>query len=130
MNDSIKASIVINPTPPTTLETRGEAPDAVLVAEATDRDAERDTEPDTVELAEALWFLADEPDRDSADGIDVMVELPETIRTGVFVTVAESERILSVTRFSGRVVTLTDALVPLGLAPVVAALTLSSLMPK
>ena len=59
-----------------------------------------------------------------------MVEFPETIRTGVFVTVAESERILSVTRFSGRVVTLTDALVPLGLAPVVAALTLSLLMPK
>ena len=128
MNDSIRASIVINPTPPTALETRGEALDAGLVGEATDWDADRATEADTVELA--LWFLADEPDRDAVDGMDVMVEFPETIRTGVFVTVAESERILSVTRFSGRVVTLTDALVPLGLAPVVAALTLSLLMPK
>ena len=37
MNDSIRASIVINPTPPTALETRGEALDAAgLVAEATD----------------------------------------------------------------------------------------------
>lgn len=62
--------------------------------------------------------------------MDVMVELPETITMGVFVTVAESGRILSVTRFSGRVVTLTDALVPLGLASVVAALTLSLMMPK
>lgn len=86
---------------------------------------------DEVALADALWLPDDEPDANAAEEKDVNVELPETIRTPVFVVVAESEIKLSVTRLSGRVVTLTDWLVPLeAAAPVVAALTLSLLMPK
>lgn len=83
-------------------------------------------------LAEALWLPNDEPDDDGADEKDVKVELPETIRTPVFLVVAESEIRLSVTRLSGRVVIGTERLVPLAVAalPVVAALTLGLLMPK
>jgi hypothetical protein len=133
MDDSVRAIIVINPVPPTRSATRDEAPEAVFVADATDADAEREADRDAAELADALWFPDDEPDADATEEKVVIVELPETITMPLFVAVTEPEIMLSVTRFSGRVVTLTETLVPLApvaVAPVVAALTLSLLMPK
>ena len=117
IDDSVRAIIVINPVPPTRSATRDEALEAVFVADATDADAERDADRDAAELADALWF----PDADATEEKVVMVELPETITMPLFVAVTEPEIKLSVTRFSGRVVTLTEALVPL--APVAVAPT-------
>jgi hypothetical protein len=59
-----------------------------------------------------------------------MVELPETIRTPPVVAVEGSEIKLSVTRFSGRVVTGIVPAVPVAPVAVVAALTLGLSMPK